>query len=291
MNPRAMLWALVLPFCAVSCKDTPEAIPSYLTIQPFVVDADGGAGWQKITEGWLYVNGEFLGAYTLPASVPALAEGDSEVQIFPGVRQNGIAETPNIYPFLKRYVQHIDLVPGEARSITPSTSYDNTVQYPWTFDRSSFDFGSTIPLENRDSDADNSFAITADGAFSGKCVLMNLDTTHALMEIATEAITLPTTYAQEVWMELHFRNDVPFYLYIIGLENGAEVKQPLYAFKVKDAGVWNKIYLNLTETLLTFNHATEYRLFFQAGLPVDQTGKVTQDSGQVRLDNLRLLHY
>ena len=67
----------VLLVLVSACKDQPEAIPAYLEIKPFVVNAEGAAGWQKITEAYVYVNREYLGAYSLPATVPVLAEGAS----------------------------------------------------------------------------------------------------------------------------------------------------------------------------------------------------------------------
>jgi hypothetical protein len=72
------------------CKDNPEQIPVYLDIQPFKINETGPGKWQNITEAWLYVNGEFLGAYSLPAKVPVLAEGNTEIWVYPGVKENGI---------------------------------------------------------------------------------------------------------------------------------------------------------------------------------------------------------
>ena len=83
-----------LLFCCLvvflGCKDAPEQIPAYLYIKPFTVNAQGDASWHKVTEGWLYVNGDYLGSYTLPATVPILADGQSEVWLYPGVKKNGI---------------------------------------------------------------------------------------------------------------------------------------------------------------------------------------------------------
>ncbi|MEO6759128.1 MAG: hypothetical protein ABIO24_06715, partial [Saprospiraceae bacterium] len=125
------------------CKDQPEAIPAYLEIKPFVVNAEGGAGWQKITEGYVYVNREYLGAYSLPASVPVLAEGSSLVFVYPGVKKNGIVATPDIYPFLLRHEQTVDLTGGQSTSIQPVTSYDPDDKFSWNLDRTTFDGGSS----------------------------------------------------------------------------------------------------------------------------------------------------
>jgi hypothetical protein len=120
---------LLLPVLGAigGCKDNPEQIPAYLDIKPFTVTETGPGKWQDIQEGWVYVNGDFLGAYTLPARVPALAAGSSEVLVFPGVKENGIETTPNIYDFLTRYEIQTDLKAGELNPISPSTKYKTEI--------------------------------------------------------------------------------------------------------------------------------------------------------------------
>ena len=275
-----------------ACQDKPEAIPAYLQLEPFVVNAPGGAAAQKITDGWLYVNGEFLGAYTLPATVPILADGLSEIWVFPGVKQNGVAETPNIYGLMKRHDQDYNLSPNENTVIQPLTAYDDNTVYAWDINRGSFDGGTVVLLDARDDDPVTNFVVTSDGAFggSGKCVLLDVDTSHALIEIATEAVELPTAGAQETWLELHYRNDMPFELWLLGTRGSStqELNQAVYYFNTSED--WNKTYFNLTEFVVAMQQ-DNYRLFFRAALPKDAAGKYTQTDGTVRLDNIRLLHF
>ncbi|MBP6827791.1 MAG: hypothetical protein KA165_14610 [Saprospiraceae bacterium] len=281
---------LLLPVILWSgCKDDPEQIPAYLELQPFAVNAQGGASWQKITDGWLYVNGEFLGAYTLPATVPILAEGESEVILFPGVKENGISATPNIYPFLKRYeVQHV-LTPAQTTTVSPVTEYEANVEFPWE-SRGEFDSGSTLQFENRDGDNNTGYSLSTDGAFSGKSVLMEVDTSHWLIEIASEkASQLPVTGEKQVWLEMNYKNDMPFTLYLLGTKGTSnELAQVVYQFNNSEN--WNKIYLNLTE-FLTATAQEDYRLFFRTTLPRNESNKFTQNSGRVMLDNIRLVHF
>lgn len=273
-----------------ACKDEPEQIPAYLRIEPFTVNAEGAAGWQEITEGWLYVNGEFLGAYTLPATVPVLAEGDAELFIFPGIKENGISSTPNIYPFLTRSIQTKKLVPAETTPVQPGTAYDPATVFAWALNRCSFDGGSSITLENRDGDAVTGYEITADGGFSGNSIRMVVDTAHNLMDVATEAVSLPGTYENPVWLELHYASDMPFSLFLLGQSGSlGEVNQVVYGFN-STGGAWNKIYLNLTDFLISMNQE-KYRLLFDTSLPRDAQGNFSQNTGNVRLDNIRLLHF
>ena len=239
-------FALSLNF--LGCKDQPEQIPAYLEIKPFTVNAEGGASWQKITEAYVYVNREYLGAYSLPASVPVLAEGDALVYVYPGIKENGILATPNIYPFLLRHEQTVHLTGGQSTNIQPVTSYDPDTKFPWALDRTTFDGSSSIVFQNRDSDDNTSYSLSSDGAFSGKSLLMQVTTDHPSILIASEPVVLPTNN-QQVWLELQYKNDVVFEAYLIGkTSSGEEQTQALFQFNKKDD--WNKIYLNLTPLLL-----------------------------------------
>ena len=285
---NALLLALLATLSA--CKDQAEQIPAYLSIQPFTVNAEGGAALQKITDGWLYVNGEFLGAYTLPSTVPILAEGESEIVVYPGVKENGIAATPNLYPFMVKYVGKATLSPAQTTEVRPVTSYDPDVKFAWTLDRSSFDGGSSVVIKDRDGDTSRVFKILPGMGFSGKGLVMEVDTPHVVMEIDTEKADLPTTREYPTWLELHYKCDIEFSLSLAGDNNpGAEQISAVYRFNPTD-GAWNKIYINLTESLLASKQA-RHGLYFRAFLGRNVNGQYDKTKGTVQLDNIRVLHY
>lgn len=273
-----------------ACTDEAEQIPAYLHIEPFEVDALGGKDWQQITEGWVYVDNEFLGAYTLPADVPVLAEGQNDILVFPGVKENGLQQTPGVYPFLERYETKTNLTPAQTTSITPVTRYGTPVVFPWAIERTTFNF-SGIVLENRDADTATTYVLTTAGAFEGQSVKMEVNTDHPSIEIVTEVVeNLPSTGAQPVWLELNYRNDMPFELWLLGTQGSIpnELPQPVFQFVPSEN--WNKIYINLTEFLVAMQQ-DKYRLYFRVNLPKDLNGNYVQDSGTVFLDNLRLMHF
>ncbi len=284
----AACWMLLA--LLAGCKDEPEQIPTYIDIQPFTLNAEGGANWQKITDGWLYVNGEFLGAYTLPATVPVLAEGESEVIVYAGVKENGATGTPSIYPFWEKYTTKVTLTPAQTIQVKPVTAYDPQAQFAWALERSTFDSGSSVVITDRDGDVAREFKINTDGGFVGKGVVMEVDTGHIVMEIATEKAILPTTADRQTWLELHYRSDIPFSLTLVGTNDpGLEQFFSAYEFYSTD-NTWNKIYINLTEILLE-SKLDKHGLYFRALLGRDGTGKYPQTKGTVRLDNIRIIHY
>ncbi len=130
-----LLSALVMVVLISGCEvDGPVA--SYVWIDEFdlTVSAGQGSASERITEGWFYANGEFLGAYSLPHEVPVIAEGQTEIQVFPGIKVNGIISTPDIYPFYARYEVDLDLEPERTDTIRPSTEYLNSVKFAFIED-------------------------------------------------------------------------------------------------------------------------------------------------------------
>jgi hypothetical protein len=282
---KLLLYLVLIVF--VACKDAPEQIPAYLSLKPFQVDAPGGAGWQKITDGWLYVNGEYLGAYTLPAMVPVLAEGESEVILFPGVKENGIEATPNIYPYLTKFTKKYTLSAAQTTVIQATTDYEPNTVFAFGLGRGDFDGGSFISLENRDTDGVINVELTTDGAFAGKSILMQVDTLHPIMDISTEKMEgLPVLGAPQVWLEMQYKTDVPFFLYMLSGPN--QDSQGVFQFNLSEN--WNKIYFNITGTLVT-TQQSEQRLLFRLSLPKDSAGKYTQNTGKVMLDNIRVVRF
>jgi len=264
-----------------------EPIPAYLKIEPFTVNADGGAAWQKIPDVWLYVNTEFLGAYDLPHTIPVLADGATDIQLFAGIKENGITSTPAPYFMMQQFNQQYTLRPGETTVIKPITAYNfPAVKFAWDLDRTTFDNASALTFDNRDADAVLDYRLTTDSAFSGRCLIMPVETAHPLMIIASEPVELPIQADKTTWIELRYLNNVPFVLSLIGSTGtSAETAPiPVFQFKATQNGQWNKIYFNITASLAQAAQK-KYRLYFRTELPN------SQNKGFVRLDNVRLIHF
>ena len=123
-----------------------------------------------------------------------------------------------------------------------------------------------------------------------KVLELAVEEAHPLLEMATEKVSgLPGTDERPVWLEMNYRCDMPFQVWLLG-QTGAsnEVSQAIYQFV--PSAEWNKIYLNLTSFLITLKQE-DYRLFFRCTLPKDASGKYTQPTGTVMLDNVRLIYY
>jgi hypothetical protein len=285
MKNLSLLTAFLFAASFWGCKDEEEAIPFYVRIEPFQVNAPGGTGGQEITEGWLYAGVDFLGAFTLPAVVPVLPSADqTKLIVFPGVKENGIAATPNIYPFLTRWETTVTPQPGDTVVLQPVSEYDPAAEFPWGPEGKSFAGGSSEGLENQDTDPVTAFGVTTADAFDGHSVLLHVDAQNPVMEVVTDPVELPTSGGQQVWLEMHYRNDVPFVLGLIAYDPDPEYLEGVFVFNVRPG--WNKIYFNITEQVAVLRQ-NQYRLFFRLNL--NDAGSATE--GSVWLDNIRLVHF
>lgn len=234
-----------------------------------------------------------FGAYNLPHTVPVLAEGATDIQLFAGVKENGIASTPAPYFPLKQFNQQINLTPGEVSAVRPVTEYDVAeIQFAWAEERTTLDDATSLLFDDRDTDAALNHRFTADSAFAGRSLLMPLETDHPLMIVVSEPVPLPNDGQRSVWLELHHLHNTPFVLSLSGTGNNAPESAPLpvYQFNATSKGIWNKVYFNLTPYLNSLKR-DKYRLSFRAELPRDGAGKLLQSKGSVRLDNIRLIHF
>jgi hypothetical protein len=261
-----------------------DPIPSYLIIEPYqlTTSSSEGSNSEKLTEAWLYVNSEFLGAYSLPATVPVLAAGQSEVILFPGVRLNGIASTPDIYPFYTTYEVDTVLIPSEKVVLAPKIKYSENVAFSAV---ENFDFNHPL-LNDLDGDPMTQVVLSTEDVFegeaSGKIVLT---AEHPDIQVSTilQYTDLPTN-GTPVFLELNYRNNVEFALGVIGIEiNPPGISDYFYVFNQQEE--WNKIYIELTERLRV-SQFQKYQIAFRANF-----NSSSGESNVIYLDNLKLVHF
>ncbi|RME96236.1 MAG: hypothetical protein D6772_12140 [Bacteroidetes bacterium] len=263
-----------------------EPIPAYLRIEPFTLSttASQGPNTENIKQGWLFVNGEFLGAYDLPAEVPVLAVGLSSIRIEAGIHDNGISTTPDIYPFYEPYEEEAELVPGETTVLSPSTRYLSRTKFAFIED---FEDGAVEHFTEAITGGVNLEVeqdMVRSGQFAGRFSL--LDSLRPIVEIATaEEFSGLQGNGVFVYLEIDYLAEAPVFWGVAGERDaisGLErYIEPGFAPKAE----WNKIYLNLSQDI--FNSQLEtYKIIMQALLREEDP-----DSANVYLDNIKLVHF
>lgn len=272
-----------------------EDVPAFIHVKPFTVATNPtleGTASAKITEVWVFNGSDYLGAYPLPATVPLLLSGETNISLKPGIKDNGISSLPEIYEFYKSYDVVIDLVPGQTDTIRPSTSYDDNVIFEFIED---FESPNHIFSDDIDGVEETQIVTSSDDVFegnrSGKIVL-----TKDFPEI-TVATNINRTFKDLqknsvfVYLEVNYKSDVDVIWGIAAHPNAGNSLDRTFAadpgFTARDS--WNKIYFNLSQ-LLFDNQEEAYQILLSSVIPIEN-GELTLDEAVIYLDNIKLIHF
>jgi len=269
-----------------------EEVPSYIYVPDIKLEtnvATQGSASAKITEVWVSVGGVFLGAYSLPAVIPILADGMTELTLEAGIKDNGITSRSEIYPFYTPYTIQVDLQPEHMDTIRPGIRYrdDITIAFVEDFEKGKHLFDELLQGNESNRMVIDNMEVFEDN-FSGK-IYLNKDA--PFVELATtESFQNLTDKGFQVYLEMNYRSDTPVVFGIIGKNQN----DPDNAFAAYDPGFvpnedWNKIYFNLSLLVLD-NPFDEYQISLQAFL-IEQNGNTVLDNATVWLDNIKLIHF
>ena len=210
------LMVLVVPgFMLLSGCHKASPIPCYLHIEPFTVTTDypsQGSNKSKITDVWVYVNNQNLGAYQLPCTIPVilnspiLANGKSQIILSAGILKNGLTTSHIQYPFYSSWFDTISLSEGGNYNLQPKSHYIDSLNF---FLKEDFTNGNSFvkllgdTLMKRDFDPIN--------ALEGNYGKITLDATHDTVEVITSSSwNLVTSNASSVFIEMNYKCDYPF---------------------------------------------------------------------------------
>ena len=269
-------------FILASC-DVSGPLPAYVYVDEFELTVKPGEGSasNRITEGWFFANQEFLGAYTLPATIPVVAEGPTTIRVSPGIKVNGAISTPDMYNFYNRYQLEVDLSPGRVDSIFPVTSYTDFAVFPFLED---FEVSNAF-LDDRDGNPDTKVeVISGDDVFEGnRSGYIRLDEDNAYIEVASLPIltNLPTN-SSDVFLEFDYKTNTLLYIGLVGSAQGLPGQaETIIALKEKEE--WNKLYLELSQ-ILFLSDLDGYQILISA---LHSNGA---DPTEIFLDNFKIVN-
>lgn len=275
-NVKNYILVLVILFGFNSCsKDELEAtIPSYISIDKFTISTNysiQGTSSSNITDAWVYIDNDLVGIFELPAKFPVLKEGNVKIDVYPGIKENGISERRSKYIFYNAYSEQITLKKGETLNLVPITTYTAGTNFYWMedFESASLPFSynaiSDTVVYKTNSDV-------FEGFYSGKVSMIpGMD----FFECYTQAFTtMPRN--KTVFLELNFKCNQPV---LVGLYADSD---QVGVFYLNTTSTWKKIYLNFTEPIKTRSNASQYKIFFGFQSKVDYP--------DFAFDNLKIVH-
>jgi len=289
MIQRFLTLSLLLIFISCNKEEDKAAIPAYLHIDQFVIDADfnsEGTSSQKVTTAWIYVNDEMLGAYDLPMDVPIIASGNTKISVEAGMNLNGIAKLRTPYPYYSFYDEQINLTPDKlhylnaAKDSLPHGDYQNFLKLEIVEDFESPGFGMEATPK---SDTDFVKINKAEGAF----VFENEPTNSGLIVLKSQSIFEVVSIkkydfipVQNYYIELNYKSEIPFTVGVFMTKGTQTIQAPVV--QVFPSTTWNKIYINLV-TELGASLPDDYKIFI---------GAINKEnsSKEIYIDNVKLVY-
>lgn len=284
MNKLYYLLQIIFCCCLFSCDiiNPEEEIPAYIEFEDFIVNVSGGQGAkiEKITEGWIYVEGDLIGAFTEGKPFPVLHDGLVNIIVDPGIHANGIGVQTEIYPLYNRYSAQLELVKGQVTKITPQFNYIDEAVFVFVEDFSDTHIFSI----DRDNYPDTFVDSTSLNIIDGKAGVIKLDSDNPVVEVASAFLfsELPNDNINTTFLEITYKTDVPFNIGLVSTDFYG-VQQAFYSHGLNVKQEWNKAYLDLTELIVSVD-APNYQVSFRASITDDL------DNASIYLDDIKLVH-
>lgn len=222
---------------------------------------------QNFPDAWVMVNGKDLGTWELPCKIPVLAKENATVQIFPGVKLNGVSTSRPRYPFTDANKQTINLKPSEITKISsiPVKYYPTTAfKVVENFER---DYNGYFAAE--DSNGVNFEHIYDMDNPTNRIGMISLEDSVMDFNVLTSALRFNSD-VQYVFLEMDYRCDVEnaqIYAGVLITKPTTVVATDEPLVVVNASPKWKKIYINLTQAVLR-NHISEavsYRVYLSGG--------------------------
>lgn len=241
-------------FGGCSVFDPAEEIPSYLRINSIGLTINNssveGTASHKITDAWVYVDGQLIGGFEMPVNIPVLAEGPHQVLVLAGIKQNGQSSTRAIYPYYKGWESTVTFTRGQSVVVSPVVEYYPTTNFMWMCD---FDGAGTTITELSQN---RMTVISGASAFEGESayVTLNADTNEFY---AHSSFPMAFNGSYDVYLELNYKCNQNF---VIGLYNATNGNFIPWC-DVSESQSWNKIYIRLNDAILTQQPGGNYHVY------------------------------
>ena len=297
----------LLALLLLSCGDKEAEIPSYIYIDHIDLETESfeGSNLHKITDVWVTIGSDFVGAFELPCKVPILKEGEFDIQLRAGIKLNGISATRSAYtPYA--ICTPIDLDDNEISTITLKkdsvTNFNAKVAYRKDinfkvvegFESAGIQVESIEldKIEDTDTIVYSAEMVKTDdatkvreGSYSG--VIHLTKERYTVFLTTSEEIDIPGTSAGKYnYLEVDYKTEVDL---TIGLWFNDSQQTKMDRAGLRPNTDWNKVYIYVVpeqanNNLSSVNTATKYKPYIRATLPEGM------DEAYIYIDNFKLIH-
>ena len=263
-----------------------EKEPAFIFIDSLAVSTLPGQGTNRhgLSELWVYSNADIVGVFDLPAQIPVIGDGNQQITIFAGIKNNGIGTTRIRYPFFAAIDTVINIQSLNEYRLYPTFRYEEDA----LIDNSrNFETGSTFVAGSGNQGTieliDNS-QIAADG---NRCLKATMNATAFMQFIDNTDLTMES--GNTVFLELDYSCNNTFGIGVYVVEAGNSSKVPILYLTptTTDSGsnpAWNKVYIDFGAIAIQYPQADYYRIYFESSAN-------ESSSPAIFLDNLKIVNW
>ncbi len=240
-----VLMMLILLGCA---KEQPQA--SWVVLDAWTLNEnpdsqeDQGEMTHDISQAFVNMDGQMLGAFELPVKFPVIGDGEHKFVIIPGIINNGISATKKRFPFMEQFEQTVNLVKGDTVAINLTTRYYDDLNFlieDFESPAIQFDYAneSTATLTREDDPS-----ILEWGGYYGSIELN--DTDSLFSGVTTFGEVLPKQGA-EIYLEFDYMNSNSLLTGVVSYGNGTYHEDPNIQVNPQETPEWKHIYIDMKE--------------------------------------------
>jgi len=276
-----------------SCKGKNEIIPAYIQIDSVSISATGlqGNNIHEINAVQLYVDGESLGVFELPAKVPALFSGKHQIALIAMTFINASKSQRAVYkPFLIADTT-ATLVAGKVTTFNNAVfKFRPSTAFLWTED---FEDGNSSLVsahaEPLDSQIIRTVPYSLNGRFEGntkalEITLKGADSVKYMDAISFNAFSGLSVNSTDFNLEFDIKSPVAIQIAIDRIDGPAHTYVP-FLLIYPTANEWKRYYLNLVPEIYGQPASNSYKIYFTVLKPASYKNDV-----KVYLDNIRFCY-
>lgn len=296
MNHLFKLTFLSFVFFTLSgCDKEKETIPSYLHIKKFKFSTvvPQGLNTSDISSAKVFADGNEVGTFELPVTIPILVTGDVEITLLPNIKENGSSNYHKQYIPYQSFIKTINFKKERIDTIEPFTTYRPTPPTVFAWMEDFEDAGIALEKYGINNTNDSILRIPTntpgvDQPFTGSnhCGLIDIQPSgsNVDLELATSPgwIKLPNL-GTDVYVEMDFKSNVNVQVGIYTESSTTVTRIPVvFTYPTEK---WKKIYINLKSEIGDLPDNTNVKVFFGVYKSED-----ISIHPKVYLDNLKLVY-
>lgn len=263
-----------------SCED--EQIPAFVAVDHYTLNTVAGQGTSRhaITDCWVYVDEQIIGAFQMPFEIPVLAEGEHTIRIRPGIRVNGLESQRSISPFFTDKVITTQFHPDSTITFSPTTEYRVETDFVWLedftqagFSLEASDISITAPLRQN----------IPENVIEGHYMRMHIPAGDTgIAECRSTGFFDLEKEGKTVFLEFDYKCNTPLRVGLMIYEPTTLRQIPILV--LNPTTEWKHIYVSLTENVSFYTNAFGQRVFFGFIGLGDQTEPL-----EALIDNIKLM--